>query len=412
MLRQIVWYPDGSPAGEAARALPAGFEAHPLSRADEVRRRSDDPEAVVLDLDGDGPDMVESLGGKLSGLPIVAFVSASAAPERWPDSCYAYLSKPVTPFILARTLERAFEHARLTREAEQTKNQLEELNQIGVRLSAERDADALLAMILTKAREVTHSDAGSIYLVEEPAEGRRLRFKLTQNDFVSVPFTEFTIPISEESVAGHVALSGEVLHLEDAYAPPAGAAYRINRSFDQQAGYRTKSMLVVPMKTPAGETIGVLQLINCKRHGNRRFPSAEAIEREAIPYPERFMSLAASLASQAGGGAPEQPAAREHPDALRGLRERVGHRDRVARPHHLGPLVPRRRPHRRSRHRRRPRRSPSLRRRPVHARRDEARSATRRCSTTSARWACARRCWSRPRSSSRTSWRWSSSGWR
>ena len=300
MLRQIVWYPDGSPAGEAARALPAGFEAHPLSRADEVRRRSDDPEAVVLDLDGDGPEMVETLGGKLSGLPVIAFVDASAAPERWPASCYAYLSKPVTAFILARTLERAFEHARVAREAEHTKNQLEELNQIGVRLSAERDTDALLAMILTKAREVTHSDAGSIYLVEEPAEGqRRLRFRLTQNDFVSVPFTEFTIPISEESVAGHVAQSGEVLHLEDAYSPPAGALYRINRSFDQQTGYRTKSMLVVPMRTPAGETIGVLQLINCKRHGNRRFPSAEAIEREAIPYPERFMSLAASLASQA-----------------------------------------------------------------------------------------------------------------
>src|SRR3990167_9244865 len=136
-------------------------------------------------------------------------------------------------------------------EAEQTRKELEELNAIGVSLSAERDTDALLALILTKARAITNSDAGSIYLVEEPEEGqRRLRFKLAQNDFVQVPFTEFTMPISEESVAGHVALSGEPLHLEDAYLPPPGAPYRINRTFDQQVGYRTKSMLVVPMRTP------------------------------------------------------------------------------------------------------------------------------------------------------------------
>jgi len=300
MLRRLVWYPDGSPAGGSARALPDGFEAHPLSAIASVRRRADDPEAVLIDLDHDPADLLETLGGKLAAAPVVALVTPSEASDHWPKTCYAYLSKPVTPFMLARTLDNAFEHARLTSEAVQTKSQLEELNQIGVRLSAERDTDALLAMILTKAREITHSDAGSIYLVEEPEEGQRqLRFKLTQNDFVSVPFTEFTIPISEESVAGHVAQSGEVLHLADAYAPPSGARYRINRSFDQQAGYRTKSMLVVPMRTPKGETIGVLQLINCKRLGNRRFPSAEAIEREAIPYPERFMSLAASLASQA-----------------------------------------------------------------------------------------------------------------
>ena len=300
MLRQFVWYPDGSPAAPVASGLPDEFEARPLSEAAGLRRRADDPEAIVVDLDHDAPDVVERLGGKVAGAPVIAMVSPGGRTDRWPKTCYAYLTKPVTSFALARTLENAFEHGRLAGEAQQIKNQLEELNQIGVRLSAERDTDALLMLILTKSREITHSDAGSIYLVEEPPEGeRRLRFKLTQNDFVSVPFKEFTMAISEESVAGHVALTGEVLHLEDAYSPPPGALYRINRSFDQQAGYRTKSMLVVPMKTPTGETIGVLQLINCKRDGSRRFPSVDAIEREAIPYPARFMNLAASLASQA-----------------------------------------------------------------------------------------------------------------
>jgi HD-GYP domain-containing protein (c-di-GMP phosphodiesterase class II) len=217
-----------------------------------------------------------------------------------PPSCYAVLSKPVSPFVLANALRNACEHARLTREAEENRTQLAELNAIGVRLTAERDTDALLELILTKAREITRSDAGSLYVVEEPEEGaRRLRFKLAQNDTVRVPFAEHTLPISGDSVAGHVALAGEVLHLDDAYEPPPGSRFRINRDFDERVGYRTKSMLVVPMRTPAGEVIGVLQLINCKPDRAHAFHSSAAIETEALPYPARFRDLAASLASQA-----------------------------------------------------------------------------------------------------------------
>ena len=300
MPRRIVWYPDGSPVAQLAAALPAPFEGHPLSEAPTLRSRAGDPEILVLDTDHDPLDAARVLGERANSVLVVGLVSPQDDGPRWPMSWYAYLPRPVTPGVLAKTLENAADHLRLTLEAEQTRKELEELNAIGVSLSAERDTDALLALILTKARAITNSDAGSIYLVEEPEEGqRRLRFKLAQNDFVQVPFTEFTMPISEESVAGHVALSGELLHLEDAYVPPPGAPYQINRSFDQQVGYRTKSMLVVAMRTPTGDTIGVLQLINCKRDGHRRFPSVEAIEREAVPYPARFIGLAASLASQA-----------------------------------------------------------------------------------------------------------------
>jgi HD-GYP domain-containing protein (c-di-GMP phosphodiesterase class II) len=300
MRRQIVWFPDGSPVAAVTAALPADFEPHPLSELGTLRRRPDDPEVLVADLERDSPAAAGEVRTRPRLVPIVGLVGADEPPAGWPPTWYAYLPKPVTPFILASTLAHAFEHVRLLTEAARTRMELQELNAIGVRLSAERDPVALLGLILTKAREITHSDAGSVYLVEEPEEGPpRLRFKLTQNDFVSVPFTEFTMPISHESVAGHVAKSGEILHLEDAYAPPAGAPFKVNRAFDQQAGYRTKSMLVVPMKTPKGETIGVLQLINCKRVASRRFPSVEAIERETVPYPERLMGFAASLASQA-----------------------------------------------------------------------------------------------------------------
>jgi hypothetical protein len=47
-----------------------------------------------------------------------------------------------------------------------------------------------------------------------------LRVKLAQNDSVAVPFREFTMEVSPKSIAGYVALSGEVVNIEDAYRLP------------------------------------------------------------------------------------------------------------------------------------------------------------------------------------------------
>ena len=155
-----------------------------------------------------------------------------------------------------------------------------------MRLSGERDTKLLLELILTKARDITRSDAGSIYLVEPATDGsRRLRFELAQNDSVPVEFNAVALPLSQESLAGHVALTGEILNVADAYALPADRPYRFNPEVDTLAGYRTKSLLVLPMQTPGGEIIGVLALINCKRESGRPFASTAAIEREALPYP-------------------------------------------------------------------------------------------------------------------------------
>ncbi|HEX7786954.1 MAG TPA: GAF domain-containing protein, partial [Methylomirabilota bacterium] len=201
---------------------------------------------------------------------------------------------------LASVLRAACEQARVTREATETARQLEELNAIGVRLSGERDTKLLLDLILTKARTITRSDAGSIYLVEQSPDGtRRLRFELAQNDSVPVEFNAVSLPLTPRSLAGHVALSGELLHVDDAYALPEAASYRFNPEVDALAGYRTKSMLVLPMKTPEGDVIGVLELINGKRESGRPFASTAAIERDAQPYSEASRNLAASLASQA-----------------------------------------------------------------------------------------------------------------
>ena len=132
---------------------------------------------------------------------------------------------------------------------------LSELNAIGIQLSAERNLDVLLETILTKAREITRSDGGSLYLVEESVDGpSRLRFAVAQCESVDIPFRTVSLPLDHKSVAGYVALTGAIVNLADAYTPPVDSPFQINRWFDDNAGYRTKSMLVVPMRTPRALT--------------------------------------------------------------------------------------------------------------------------------------------------------------
>jgi len=192
--------------------------------------------------------------------------------------------------------------------------ELEELNRIGIALSETHDVEHLLDLILRKARAITGADAGSLYLAElsggntngSPAnlpngseKTRQLRFRLTQNDSVQFPYTEHTLPITESSMAGYCALHGEVIELADAYRIAKTRPFHFNSSFDEQAGYRTRSLITLPMKNGKGEVIGVLQLINCKRHPQARLTDANAVRRYVHPFPEHAVRLGLSLASQA-----------------------------------------------------------------------------------------------------------------
>lgn len=302
-----LFYFHGSAAARLVDQLPEGFERVPLSGSAGDQFPCRGPGVLLVDATADQLERAAGLKARYPALEVIALADRENLPAAPSDQIYAYLLKSAPTPILVKALANAFAHLRLLQEQEQTKadlvklaQELQQLNTIGIRLSAERDTNALLELILTKAREITGSDAGSLYLVEEDDTGiRRLRFKLAQNDSIQVPFREFTMPISSQSVAGHVAMTGQILNLEDAYSPPPGSPFSINVAFDQQVGYRTKSMLVVPMKTQKDEIIGVLQLINRKADRARRFASAEQIEPEALPFSAASQELASSLASQA-----------------------------------------------------------------------------------------------------------------
>src|SRR5688572_22295901 len=210
---------------------------------------------------------------------------------------YAYMP-PETPVeLVERMVDNAIDHIHLLatrREANDrlagVTREIQQLNQVGAALSAEHDTQKLLDLILLKCREITNSDAGPLYLVEvddidvaydqkqlaemagdatgkfmlknRQGPARKLRFKLAHNDSVQVPFKEFVMEISEKSVAGYVALTGEAVNIEDAYHLPEGVPYGFKRKFDEDSGYRTKSILAVPMRNQKDEVVGVVQLIN------------------------------------------------------------------------------------------------------------------------------------------------------
>ncbi|MDX1582709.1 MAG: HD domain-containing phosphohydrolase [Thermoanaerobaculia bacterium] len=188
----------------------------------------------------------------------------------------------------------------LERRLQERTSEIREINQIGMALSTERDHGALIEKILKKTRELTRSDAGSLYLLGRNEQGEGiLRWKVAQNDSISVDFTEQILPITKKSLAGYVAQTGETLVIDDAYHLEEGVEYSINRSFDEATGYKTKSMLIVPMKNHKGEMIGILQLINRRRKGSGGPLSKDNVDEEVIPFDKHTISVAQSLAGQA-----------------------------------------------------------------------------------------------------------------
>lgn len=211
----------------------------------------------------------------------------------------AIMHPPVTGAVLMAALRTAarVEAARtLTRTAKEG----EELLEIGRSLSSERDLGTLQRLIVRKARELTNSDAGSLFVVESKDDTKRLRFAVAQtgpdDDGVLM---DALLPLATTSIAGYVAVTGESLRIDDAYQIPESAPFRFNRAFDDKNNYRTKSIACVPMRNLNGHVIGAIQLINRKPSFHLELESPDHTEEVVRPYDQHDERLLTSLASQA-----------------------------------------------------------------------------------------------------------------
>jgi HD-GYP domain-containing protein (c-di-GMP phosphodiesterase class II) len=184
-----------------------------------------------------------------------------------------------------------------------------QLNQVGIALMSEKNLDQLLVMILEKAMELTGSDAGCLYLVETKENAaeqpgnywadKRIRFKLTRNGSVAFNFSEITMIPTKASISGFAMIEGKPLNIPDVYGIPETAEFRHNNGFDRTSGYRTRSMLTLPMKDHRGNVVGAIQLINKCRHKSAPITSLAAADSQVVPYRQEDLNLSLSLASQA-----------------------------------------------------------------------------------------------------------------
>ncbi|HET7295404.1 MAG TPA: HD domain-containing phosphohydrolase [Vicinamibacteria bacterium] len=304
--------------------LPLGITTSEVRTLPELRAQLDSKGGtlVLVDpgaLEAQRPDLEAWLGAGGNQQALLVGVVEAGGNADDVLGRYAFLDdilfRPVTPGRLRLRLERALDtiHSRrvitqLDQALARKSTELHELNKIGVALSAERDINKLLELILAKCREITAADAGSLYLVirgkdQDSTTDDQLSFELTQNETVTIDFKKAKMPLSQTSIAGYVALTGETVNVADVYHLPAGAPYSGSggaaRSFDEKSGYRTKSMLVVAMKDHKDEVIGVVQLINKKRDARTLLRPLALVDETVIPFTSVDEELVSSLTSQA-----------------------------------------------------------------------------------------------------------------
>ena len=295
----LIWNVDAATPTFAIEPLAlAGYDLHEVDRASDLRlamkglRR---PDLILLSWNSALPDVDkirELLGppGTPGRPPVLAF--ASLDPEKRQqlldqgvDDLLPY--PPDSPTLLARVHSLLATQQRCLRmEAE-----LRRLAQIGIDLSAERDHKRLLGKIVAEARTINDADAGSLYVLDR--EKGVLRFEVAQNESLGLRLGAEDnlppVPLDPRNVSAYVALTGRVVNIPDVYQAD-GFDFSGPRKYDALTGYRSQSMLVVPIGDHEGEIIAVLQIINAQEPGTRR----------VIPFSADNVERTRGLASHAG----------------------------------------------------------------------------------------------------------------
>lgn len=166
------------------------------------------------------------------------------------------------------------------------------LIQVGIALSSETDLRRLLELIVAQARELTCCDGASLFI----REGEELRFFVVKRN---EELQDLRLPLTPSSIVGYVVLTGESLNLPDVYQLPPDLPYAFNPQVDRQTGYRTRSLLTVPLRDPSGNILGALQLLNRLRPDRPADLAPDQVADWSQPFSELEVRVAEALASQA-----------------------------------------------------------------------------------------------------------------
>ncbi len=177
---------------------------------------------------------------------------------------------------------------------------LDQLVKIGAALSAEKDIGHLFEMIVGEAQRYCNADGGTLYIYND--DGNALNFVIARNDTLGirmggtgdritwppVPLMDAAGKENHRNVSAYCALVGEAVNIADVYSAE-GFDFHGTKEFDARTGYRSQSMLLVPLRDHEDEVVGVLQLLNAKDH----------LSDAVVPFPVADVERVTSLASQA-----------------------------------------------------------------------------------------------------------------
>lgn len=158
---------------------------------------------------------------------------------------------------------------------------IEKLIKVGTALSVARNLHDLLKLIVDELKFLVSADKASLFLIDKVKY--ELIFHITSDEALR----EMRLPLNRKSLAGYVAMTGETLRIDDVYEISEDAPFKFNNEIDKQTGYRTKSVLALPMIDHKNERIGVVQLIN------------KSVGGQVVSFDGDDESLLFALASQA-----------------------------------------------------------------------------------------------------------------
>ncbi|MBP5623613.1 MAG: HD domain-containing protein [Lachnospiraceae bacterium] len=167
--------------------------------------------------------------------------------------------------------------------------ELQVILDVGIALSAERDVNRLFNLIIANSMAITNCDAGTLYLLEDNV----LKFKImktlslnidkgSNGETIELP----PVDLKEENICAYSAIYDKALNIEDVYNSDL-FDFSGPKRYDKLTGYRTQSMLVVPLSDHDGSKVGVLQLLNAKD-----------TEGNTIPFSQSYERIVLALASQ------------------------------------------------------------------------------------------------------------------
>jgi HD-GYP domain-containing protein (c-di-GMP phosphodiesterase class II)/DNA-binding response OmpR family regulator len=293
---------------QTLRRVKFTVSAHRPTRADtEVAAGTCD--VVVIDAQSSSDCIIEWIASirrsySSSELPILVLGTQA----RVGQSCSAFdagandwMARPIDASELTRRMNNLVELSRLRRlqTGEETRirqelstrtERLDALIETGLMMSMERDRSKLLRQLLTEGRRILNCDGATMYMVTEE---KTLRFEMRTLDDA---LPSMQIPLydavsgrpNENYVSAYTAIHNRSVLIDDVYSE---TRFDLSgtRAFDASSGYRTVSMLTVPIAPRGGEAIGVLQFMNAKHRDSARI----------VPFERDTVSLVEALAAQA-----------------------------------------------------------------------------------------------------------------